>query len=74
MHASRTRGPRVGLMPYPAARGLTHMPQVIYCLEGEKMKFDTSTDVGRRFKESWLDRIVMDKRAIRADMALRHKI
>ena len=49
------------------------MPQVIYCLEGEKMKFDTSTDVGRRFKESWLDRIVMDKRAIRADMALRHK-
>lgn len=45
-----------------------------YHLEGEKMKFDTYTDLGRRFKESWLDRIVMDKRAIRADMALRHKV
>jgi len=47
---------------------------VIYQLEGEKMKFDTKTDLGRRFKEAWLDRIVMDKRAIRADMALRRKI
>ena len=39
--------------------------------EGEKMKFDTNTDLGRRFKEAWIDRIVMDKRAVRADMALR---
>ena len=38
-----------------------------------QMKFDTSTDLGRRFKEAWLDRFVLDKRAIRADMALRHK-
>ena len=50
------------------------VPHVTYHLEGEKMKFDTFTDLGRRFKESWLDRIVMDKRAIRADMALRHKV
>ena len=49
------------------------VPQVTYQLEGEKMKFDTKTDLGRRFKEAWLDRIVMDKRAIRADMALRRK-
>jgi hypothetical protein len=49
------------------------VPQVTYHLEGEKMQFDTNTDLGRRFKEAWLDRIVMDKRAIRADMALRRK-
>lgn len=49
------------------------VPAVTYHLEGEKMMFDTRTDIGRRFKESWLDRIVMDKRALRADMALRRK-
>eukprot|EP00293_Proteomonas_sulcata_P006058 CAMPEP_0184318600 /NCGR_PEP_ID=MMETSP1049-20130417/103508_1 /TAXON_ID=77928 /ORGANISM="Proteomonas sulcata, Strain CCMP704" /LENGTH=163 /DNA_ID=CAMNT_0026638413 /DNA_START=72 /DNA_END=563 /DNA_ORIENTATION=- len=48
-------------------------PKVKYSLEGERMIYDVTTDLGRRFKESWLDRIVMDKRAIRADMALRAK-
>lgn len=49
------------------------VPRVTYSLEGERMVYDVTTDLGRRFKESWLDRIVMDKRAIRADMALRTK-
>ncbi len=49
------------------------VPRVTYNLEGERMVYDVTTDLGRRFKESWLDRIVMDKRAIRADMALRTK-
>ena len=49
------------------------VPKVVYRLEAEKMVYDVTTDLGRCFKESWLDRVVMDKRAIRADMALLHK-
>mmetsp|Transcript_11566 Transcript_11566/g.28365 ORF Transcript_11566/g.28365 Transcript_11566/m.28365 type:complete len:326 (-) Transcript_11566:209-1186(-) len=51
----------------------TMVPRITYRLEGERMVYDVSTDFGRSFKESWLDRVVMDKRAIRADMALLHK-
>uniref|UniRef100_A0A6U2IAE6 Uncharacterized protein n=1 Tax=Hemiselmis andersenii TaxID=464988 RepID=A0A6U2IAE6_HEMAN len=49
------------------------LPRVTYQIEAEKMIYDVTTDFGRCFKESWLDRVVMDKRAIRADMALLHK-
>ena len=51
----------------------THVPKVLYQIEAERMVFDVTTDLGRCFKESWLDRVVMDKRAIRAEMALLHK-